>query len=69
MLFVQGTRDALAEPALLQQTVTALGARARIYWVNEADHAFHVPARTGQKDAQVRGALLAALAAWMAALS
>ena len=69
MLFVQGTRDALAEPALLQQTVTALGARARIYWVNEADHAFHVPARSGQKDAQVRGALLAALAAWMEALS
>jgi len=69
MLFVQGTRDALAEPALLQQTVTALGARARIYWVNDADHAFHVPARSGQKDAQVRGALLAALTAWMEALS
>ena len=69
MLFVQGTRDALAEPALLQQTVTALGARARIYWVNDADHASHVPARSGQKDAQVRGALLAALTAWMEALS
>ena len=45
-------------------------ARARrMHWVDEADHAFHVPARSGRKDAQVRGALLAALAAWMEALS
>ena len=69
MLFVQGTRDALAEPALLEHTVTGLGARAHIHWVSDADHSFHVPARSGHKDAEVRRALLAALAAWMVALS
>ena len=56
-------------PHCCSRRLRRLGARARIHWVNEADHAFHVPARSGQRDAQVRGALLAALAAWMEALS
>ena len=62
MLFVQGTRDALAEPrAAASRRSRRLGARARTCTgSNEADHSFHVPARTGRKDAQVRGALLAA---------
>ena len=65
MLFVQGTHDALAERALLGETVAELGALASVQWVSDADHAFHVPARTGKKDAQVRRALLESLVAWM----
>ena len=47
MLFVQGTRDELAQPALLEQVLQSLQARATVHWVDEADHSFHVPARCG----------------------
>jgi uncharacterized protein len=69
MLFVQGTQDALAERVLLEAVVARLGARASVYWVDAADHSFHVPARTGRRDAAVRQGLLAAAAAWIASLS
>jgi predicted alpha/beta-hydrolase family hydrolase len=65
MLFLQGTRDALAELSRLQALVRALGARARLELVQDADHAFHVPARTGRTDAEVREALLDAVAGWV----
>jgi len=65
MLFLQGTRDALAELDLLQPMVKALGRRAKLILAQDADHAFHVPARTGRKDEDVLAALLDAAAAWM----
>ena len=67
MLFLQGTRDALAEIALLRQVLTRLGDRATLQLAEDADHAFHVPAKTGRTDAEVLAALLDATAAWMAA--
>jgi predicted alpha/beta-hydrolase family hydrolase len=67
MLFVQGTRDALAEPALLRDVMEGLGERATLQAVADADHSFHVPARTGRKDAEVLDEALAAAAAWMIA--
>jgi hypothetical protein len=67
LLFVQGSRDALAQPALLDEVLQPLQARATVHWVDAADHSFHVPARSGRKDAEVRRALLAQVAAWMAA--
>lgn len=67
MLFLQGTRDALAGLDLLQPVVENLGARASLVLAAEADHAFHVPARTGRKDAEVVADLLAAAARWMRA--
>jgi hypothetical protein len=45
-----------------------LGSHARLSWVEGADHSFHVPARSGRSDAQVRSALLQVLGAWMDAL-
>ena len=65
MLFVQGTRDALADLSLLRPLVARLGARATLKLLEEADHSWHVPARTGRKDAEVRGEALDALAAWI----
>lgn len=65
MLFLQGTRDALADLALLQATVAELGPRARLELAPDAGHAFHVPARTGRRDPEVLAALLDAAAAWM----
>ena len=60
MLFIQGTRDKLAESQLLEPLVKRLGKYASLHQVREADHSFHVPARTGRKDADVRQALLSA---------
>jgi predicted alpha/beta-hydrolase family hydrolase len=65
MLFVQGSNDALAELLLLQQTVTVLDGRATLHLIDEADHAFHVPARTGRKDPEVLADALQTAAQWM----
>jgi predicted alpha/beta-hydrolase family hydrolase len=65
MLFLQGTRDALADLALLRPLVERLGARATLRLFPEADHSFHVPARSGRKDPDVMQELLDATAAWI----
>ena len=65
MLFVQGTRDALADTRLLVPTVDALGAGATLQLLDHADHSFHVPVRSGQTDAQVLDQALDDAAAWM----
>jgi predicted alpha/beta-hydrolase family hydrolase len=65
MLFVQGTRDALADRALLEALVARLGQGATLSFVDNADHSFHVPVRSGRTDAQVRLGLLACVAGWM----
>lgn len=68
MLFLQGTRDAFARVSLLRSLIARLGSRATLELFKDADHAFHVPARTGRTDAQVRTELAASLAAWMKAV-
>ena len=65
MLFLQGTRDALAGVTLLEAVVGRLGARATLRLFDGADHAFHVPAKSGKRDEDVRRELLDALAAWI----
>jgi hypothetical protein len=65
MLFLQGTRDALADLAMLKPVVAGLGKRAMLRLFDEADHSFHVPARTGRKDPEVRREMLDAFAAWV----
>ena len=67
MLFLQGSRDALASLDLLEPLVAKLGERATLAIFAEADHSFHVPARTGQKDPEVLARVLDALAAWIEA--
>ena len=65
MLFLQGTRDELAQLELLQPLIDRLGARVTLKLLQDADHSFHVPARTGRKDAEVRAEMLDALATWI----
>lgn len=64
LLFLQGTRDALADLPLLRQLIGRLGERATLQLIEDADHAFHVRARTGRKDAEARIEILDAFAAW-----
>jgi len=65
MLFLQGSRDALADLTLLRPIVERLGERASLRVFDDADHSFHVPARSGRRDADVRSEMLDALAAWI----
>ncbi len=68
MLFLQGTRDALAETGLLAPAVEALGKRATLRLIEHADHSFHIPARSGRTDAQVLDQALDDLSSWMRAV-
>ena len=63
MLFVQGTQDKLAEPALIGPVVAALES-ATLHEVEAADHSFHVPKRSGRTDREVMTEILDAVAAW-----
>ena len=65
MLFMQGTRDEFADLQLLDPLVKQLGARATLKLFPDADHSFHVPARTGRKDLDVRTEMLDVLAGWI----
>jgi len=65
MLFLQGTRDALADLDLLRPLAEHLGERATLCLFPDADHSFHVPARSGRRDADVMGELIDALTAWI----
>ncbi|MBI1779095.1 MAG: alpha/beta hydrolase [Proteobacteria bacterium] len=67
MLFLQGTNDALAQLGLLSPTVTSLGDRATLILIENADHALHVPAKTGRKDAEVLAEASRAARTWMRA--
>ena len=69
LLFLQGTRDELADLPLLARLAERLGPRATLTLFDEADHSFHVPARTGRKDADVRAAMADALAGWVAKIA
>lgn len=62
MLFLQGTRDALAGRALIEAVVGRLGARATLSLIEDADHSLHVP---GRSDAQVLDEVLQRLVTWI----
>jgi uncharacterized protein len=69
MLFLQGTRDNLAELSLIEPVVTGLGSAATLHLVEGADHSFHVPARSGRNDREVMDEILDQLAAWIGKLA
>ena len=66
MLFVQGSRDELADVGLVTALVARLGERATLAMFDDADHGFHVRARSGSNDAEVLERLLDTVVAWIA---
>jgi predicted alpha/beta-hydrolase family hydrolase len=66
MLFVQGTRDALADVRLMEKLTQSLGSVATLRLLSDADHSFHVPARSGRNDAEARAEVLDAVVEWTA---
>jgi uncharacterized protein len=67
-LFLQGTRDTLAELTLLEPVVKGLGSSATLHPVRDADHSFHVLKRTGRNDDEVMDEILDAFVAWAGAI-
>jgi predicted alpha/beta-hydrolase family hydrolase len=65
LLFLQGTKDEFADLELLEAMVAKLGKRATLRPFEHADHSFHVPAKSGRKDAEVLDELLGALTEWI----
>ena len=68
LLFLQGTRDALAEIPLIEPVVQRLGPRATLHLVEGADHSFYVLKRSGRNDADVLNEICSAFADWVAAI-
>ena len=65
MLFLQGTRDALADLKILEPIVEKLGPRATLEIFDDADHSFHVPKASGRNDAEVMADLLDRMSRWI----
>jgi hypothetical protein len=68
MLFVSGTKDALAELELLKPVVAGLGQWARLHLVDQADHSFRVAAKSGRTNAEAEADALDAMAGWIIGL-
>jgi hypothetical protein len=68
MLFLQGTRDALAELSLLKPVCRKVGKRATLFVMEGADHSFRVPKRTGKSGDDVLRELAAQVASWSKAV-
>jgi uncharacterized protein len=69
MLFLQGTRDELATLSLIEQVCNGLGKRATLELFQDADHSFHVRARSGRKDPEVLAEALDTIATWSSQLT
>ena len=69
MLFLQGTRDALADLELLEPIVAGLGPRATLRRIEHADHGFHVLKRSGRNDGEVLEELAVTLSRWVESLA
>jgi predicted alpha/beta-hydrolase family hydrolase len=65
MLFLQGTRDTLADLKLLRPVCAKLGSRATLYVIETADHSFHVLKSSGRSDTEVLRELAETAASWM----
>jgi predicted alpha/beta-hydrolase family hydrolase len=66
MLFLQGTRDTLADLDLVRDEIAGLGERATLHVVEGGDHSFDVLKRSGRTRDQVRDELADTIAAWLA---
>jgi len=68
MLFLQGTRDRLAELDYVTPLCRRLGKRATLHIVESGDHSFHVPKRSGRTDEEVQNELGETVGSWVSGL-
>jgi hypothetical protein len=65
MLFLQGTRDKLADPGTLMPVIAALGPKATLHEVAGGDHSFAVLKKSGRSNEEALAEVLDTLAAWI----
>ncbi len=65
MLFIQGTRDQFAEPALLDSVIQLLGSEVTLHPVAGGDHSFKVPKKERAGDVSVMDEIADEAAGWM----
>jgi hypothetical protein len=65
MLFIQGTRDALAHFDLMAPLVGRLGSQATLHVVEGGDHSFVLPKRAGRGQSQVENEIVGAITGWL----
>jgi hypothetical protein len=68
VLFASGTRDALGSRAALERAVTAVRGPVTFHWIDDADHGYRVPKRTGRTQSEVLAELARVAAEWVRAL-
>ena len=64
MLFLQGARDEFATLDLLRGVVKRLGSRATLHLIEEGDHSFQVPKRTGKTERDILEELATTIQQW-----
>jgi uncharacterized protein len=64
MLFLQGSRDPLADLTLLRPVCDRLQGAGKLHVIEGADHGFHVPKRSGQSDEAVMAELARVVGDW-----
>jgi predicted alpha/beta-hydrolase family hydrolase len=69
MLFVQGSRDALADLTLLKPLCVRLGKRAELFVIDGGDHSFHLLKSSRRSDDQVLGETATKVASWISGLT
>src|SRR5258707_14166897 len=69
LLFLQGSRDVLAELKILKPLCAKLGKAAELFIVNGGDHSFHMLKSAGKSDEEVLAVVADKAAAWMAEVS
>jgi predicted alpha/beta-hydrolase family hydrolase len=69
MLFLQGSRDALADLTLLKPLCVRLGKRSELFVIDGGDHSFHLLKSAGRSDDQVQEETAAKVASWISRLS
>jgi uncharacterized protein len=68
-LCINGTRDALCTPALMERVLERVGENFQMHWIEGADHSFHVLKSSGRTDAQVMEEIGDVSERWRAALA
>jgi uncharacterized protein len=68
MLFVQGTRDPLCDMHLLEPALASLPAPVTLHRIEDGDHSFAVPQRTGRRAPEIWAEIAAVIERWLAQL-
>ena len=69
VLCFNGTRDTFCEPSLMKEALKTVRTRWTMHWIEDADHGFHVPKKSGRTDGDVMKEVQAAAATWLAGLA